>query len=68
MGPVRVCPPSVQVKVVAPLAVRVVLWPAHSAGWPAPAVMTGKAFTVTVTVAVLVQPLALAPVTVYVVV
>jgi hypothetical protein len=52
----------------APLAVSVVLLPVHIEGAEGLIVTTGKGLTVTVTVAVLVQPAALVPVTVYVVV
>lgn len=50
-----------------PLAVRFNVEPAHT-GELLPAVGVGNEFTVTVTVAVLVQPAAVVPVTVYVIV
>ena len=53
---------------VAPAAVSEVLVPSQIVLFVADAFTTGMGFTVTVTVAVFVQPLALVPVTVYVVV
>ena len=50
-----------------PLALSVVVPPLHIATFEPPLIV-GIAFTVTVTVAVLLQPAALTPVTVYVVV
>jgi hypothetical protein len=59
-----VCP-VLQTNELAPLAVSVAAPPGQITDGDAPTLTTGLAFTVTLTVAVAEQPLALVPVTVY---
>jgi hypothetical protein len=59
---------GVQVKVLVPLAIKSILPPSHTAGFAGDTVIAGLLITVTTTVVDAVQPLALVPTGVYVVV